>query len=197
LIKAVKMAEIWKEEEAALGAKLVTRNCAKDPQVKPWVQDCRKNLQQVGITTVKELQSMLSNVNDLLQENGEAPFAQSALDLMSECLQSRALNTGHIVFASGPAVKKGEGEVRIQVVHSTKHGKKDENGNVIEGVREHYRRFQLVQHQDGSVSFTRGMKQAPSTESNDEDNNPQDDMEEDEEDENNGIRTAWSVSHEV
>jgi hypothetical protein len=71
------MAEIWKEEEAALGAKLVTRNCAKDPQVKPWVQDRRKNLQQVGIPTIKELQSMLSNVNDLLQENGEAPFAQA------------------------------------------------------------------------------------------------------------------------
>jgi cobalamin biosynthesis protein CobT len=96
------------------------------------------------------------------------------------------LNTGHIVFASGPAVKKGEGEVRIWVVHSTKHGKKDENGNVIEGVQEHHRRFQLVQHQDGSVSFTRGMKQAPSTESDDEDDNPQDDIEEDEEDENNG-----------
>lgn len=186
LLKAVKTAEIWKQEEAALGDELVTRNCAKDPQVKPWVQARRENLRQIGITTVKELRSMLSNVNDLLQENGETPFAQSTLDLMNECLQSRALNTGHIVFASGPAVKKGEAEIRIWVVHSTKHGKKDENGNVIEGVQEHYRRFQLVQHQDGSVSFTRGMKQAPSTESDDEDDNPQDDMEEDEEDENNG-----------
>lgn len=188
LLKAVKTAEIWKQEEAALGDDLVTRNCSKDPQVKLWVEATRERLRQIGITTIKEFRSKFSTINKLMQEKGETLFPQSTLNLMKECLETRALNTGHIVFASGPAVSIGENECRIRVVHSTKFGKKDKNGNVIEGVQEHYRRFRLIEHQDGSVTYTRPMQLGPSIddEGEESDDNPQDDMEEDEEDENSG-----------
>ena len=58
--------------------------------------------------------------------------------MMRECCETTAQNTGHIVFAAGPAIYKGKQSYRIRVVHSTKHGKLDENGEVTTGVQVRY-----------------------------------------------------------
>ena len=75
---------------------------------------------------------------------------------MRECAATTALNTGHIVFCAGIACHKGDNEYRIRVVHSTKFGKKDANGEVTTGVQEHYRRFKLARNAEtGQEYWTR------------------------------------------
>lgn len=67
---------------------------------------------------------------------------------MRECCRSLAVNTGHIVFASGPAIRMDTDSeyptYHIRVVHSTKNGIKDPTTDeVTNGVQEHYCRFYL------------------------------------------------------
>jgi hypothetical protein len=184
MLKAVKTAELWHEEEGEWKS-LVTRNLAKDPSVKEWVQCTRQKLETIGIKTVRDFRANANSINDLLEEKGESPLAESTLQLMKECSTTTALNTGHIVFASGPAVPVGDNEYRIPVIHSTKHGKLDEDGNVTEGIQEHFRRFTMVEGPDGSISWTREMKQSPVVDDldNDDEDDPFDDMNPDDDDE--------------
>jgi hypothetical protein len=191
------------------------RNYAKDPSVKSFAAETKQNLNSVGIMTVKELHANLGRVNSLLESRGLPPLSDELLKLARECAETTCENTGHIVFCSGPAVDKGGGQYRVRVVHSTKHGRKDENGVVTQGVQEYFRRFTLVQEEDcggGSVQsyWTREMtgahpispRSAPGvgdgnsasaptsaqTVSDDEgdDDNPNDDMEEDPDDVTDG-----------
>lgn len=195
LLKATKMAQIWTEQVGS--DPLHTRNVARDPTLKQWVQAVTTKLQAIGITTVKALKANLDSINDMLQENDFIPLKQDTLILMKECLNSTALNTGHIVFAAGPAVHKGDNQYRVPVVHSTKYGKVDDNGERTSGVEEHYRRFTMVQAEDGKISWTRAMKRAKpkeedvvastSEEEDEEEDNPRDDMEEDDENQTDGI----------
>ena len=105
-------------------------------------------------------------------------------------------------LAAGIAEHKGNNEYRIRVVHSTKFGKKDVNGEVTTGVQEHYRRFKLARDADGKEFWTRNSRDllppplpqpVPATTpaatdvsngcgcavSDDEMDNPNDDMEDD------------------
>jgi hypothetical protein len=91
---------------------------------------------------------------------------------------------GHILFAAGPAQRKGDNAYRIRVVHSTKHGKLDEAGQVVTGVQEYYKRFTLKVDDDGKPYWTREMQGIDvnpllSKENGDDDeaDNPDDDME--------------------
>lgn len=94
---------------------------------------------------------------------------------------------GHILFAAGPAQRKGDNAYRIRVVHSTKHGKLDEAGKVITGVQEYYKRFSLKVDDDGKPYWTREMqgkdvnpllsKSLAENDDDDEADNPDDDME--------------------
>jgi hypothetical protein len=172
VLKAVKTAQIWKQESSRNGA-LVTRNVARDPQVKTFVDAVKTILaDQFQIRTVKDLRAKWDTLRQHVAEsssqtttsnnhpennNDESSSSSSSsaslsywvdtelLNLMKECSMTSALNTGHIVFASGPAVYQGGNEYRIKVVHSTKFGKTDEKtGEPTEGVQEHYRRFQLI-----------------------------------------------------
>jgi hypothetical protein len=153
LLKAVKAAQLFREmkqewEHMGGGSgtnKTPPRNVAKDSAVQPWVDAVSHKLQLVGITTVRELRQNLDRLNALLTAAQCIPLSDDTIALMRECAATTALNTGHIVFAAGIACHKGNNSYRIRVVHSTKFGKKDENGVVTEGVQEHYRRFQLVQ----------------------------------------------------
>jgi len=165
LLKAVKTAQLWHEEEGEW-KNLVTRNVSRDPSIKPWVESMRKKLVAIGINTVHLLKAKIDIINDLLEEQGEAPLSQDTVRLMKECSETTALNTGHIVFAAGPAVLKGENEYRIRVVHSTKHGKKDGSGEVMQGVQEYFRRFRLVEGPNGP-RWTRDMWKPPADDSND------------------------------
>jgi hypothetical protein len=162
VLKAVKTAQIWRQESQ--NGALVTRNVARDPQVKTFVDSVKIILaEQFQIRTVKDLRAKWDTLRQHLAEASETrmnnPENESAasssslsywvdtelLNLMKECAMTSALNTGHIVFASGPAVYQGGNEYRIKVVHSTKFGKTDEKtGEPTEGVQEHYRRFQLI-----------------------------------------------------
>jgi hypothetical protein len=109
--------------------------------------------------------------------------------MMKECCETRTTNTGHIVFASGPAQYVGDNEYRVRVVHSTKYGKKDADGNFTTGVQEYYRRFTLVEEEDGTSYWTRQKmrraakkqvdKPTHADDTDDEDENPDDDMEDD------------------
>jgi hypothetical protein len=77
--------------------------------------------------------------------------------LARECAETLCENTGHIVFCAGPAVHKGNGQYRIRVVHSTKYGRKDENGVVTQGVQEYFRRFTYVEDGPFGPYWTRDM----------------------------------------
>lgn len=184
MLKAVKTAELWQEESGEWKS-FVTRNLAKDPSVKEWVQATQKKFENVGIKTVQQFRAHADSINTLLVEQGEEPVAESTLQLLKECSTTTALNTGHIVFASGPAVHKGDNEYRIPVIHSTKFGKPDEDGNPTEGIQEHFRRFTMVEGPDDSISWTREMKSCPvvdELDGDDDDDDPFDDMNPDDDD---------------
>lgn len=180
LLKAVKMSQLWMEQNGE-----GTRNVARDPLLKPWVQAVQAKLAAIGITTVKELRLNYDSINDKLKEKDYSILYQDTLRLMKECFTTTALNTGHIVFAAGPMVHMGNNGYRVRVVHSTKYGKVDKNGVVTSGVQEHYRRFTMVEGEDGTVRWLRAMKKAvkpdETAESDNEEDNPNDDMEEDDE----------------
>lgn len=183
LLKAVKTAELWHQEEEEW-KNLVTRNVGRDPQVKPWIEATKAKLAKIGVTTVLQLRQQFDVINDKLAEAGESVFHQRTLQLMKECAETPALNTGHIVFASGPAELKGNNEYRIRVVHSTKYGVTDRKGNMTEGVQEYFRRFRLEKDENGKDKWTRDMKKAPLEEATtDDDNDSADDDLDDDDDE--------------
>jgi len=188
LLKAVKTSQLWSKGE---WGNHVTVNVAKDARVKGWVQETKKILSAVGITTVKHLKTNIDSLNDLLAQHDFELLDSDTLFLMKECVETTAMNTGHIVFASGPAVDMGKGEYRIRVVHSTKYGYKDDNGQVTTGVQEYFRRFSMVENADGTIGWTREMKKAEPIDIGpdaviDDDENPNDDMEDDEDENENG-----------
>lgn len=178
LLKAVKTAQLWHNEEGEW-KNLVTRNVGQDASVKPWIETVKAKLAKIEIHSVKDLKAKFDSINELLQEKGEAVLSDETLKLMKECSETTALNTGHIVFASGPAELKGDNEYRIRVVHSTKFGKKDRKGNTTEGVQEYYRRFRLVQGPDGEDKWTREMRKAPVEEDLDDGDSDDDDLDDD------------------
>ncbi len=185
LLKAVRTAQLWHEIRAT-GA-LVTTNMARDPNVKPWVKAVKDKLAKIDIYTVRDIYKKNSSINECLIKLNLRPLKPQTLEMMKQCCETTASNTGHIVFASGPAQYVGDDEYRIRVVHSTKFGKKDKDGNVTTGVQEYFRRFTFVQEPDGTSYWSRGSKtvkeviQKPvcGEDTDDEDENPNDDMEED------------------
>lgn len=203
LLKAVKAAQLFREMKQEWDNMGATRNVAKDGSVKPWVVAVKAKLKSIGITSVKDVRQNIGTLNERLHEAGHRVLQDDTLQLMKECSETTALNTGHIVFAAGIAVHKGDDEYRIRVVHSTKFGKKDVNGEVTTGVQEHYRRFKLVRDSDGKEFWTRQGREAvsPSPQqqppppppsnnyagavSDDELDNPNDDMEDDDVPDNN------------
>lgn len=197
MLKAVKTAELWHEEEGEWKS-LVTRNLAKDPVVKEWVQRTRKRLEAIGIKTVREFRTHANSINSLLEEHGEKPLAERTLQLMKECSTTTALNTGHIVFASGPAVAVGNNEYRIPVIHSTKFGKPDKDGNATEGIQDHFRRFTMIERSDGRISWTREMAQCPVVDDDDDDvmEDPFDDMNPEDTDDDDEVVVAAADSAE-
>ena len=190
LLKTAKTAQLWHAEGGDWNH-LVTRNVAKDPKVKTWVQQVKTKLHAIGIRNVKELYKNLGSINAKLKSLDYMVLHQDTLNLMRECCRSLAVNTGHIVFASGPAVRVEDGEesdnvcYRIRVVHSTKHGIKDEKtGEIIEGVQEYYRRFYLKQDGSWTRSVSKAEPLLPEMKDGfyDSDDDPLDDMEDDDED---------------
>jgi hypothetical protein len=180
LLKAIKTSQLWHTEQRGSDE---PRNFAKDARVKPWVVDVKNKLQSVGIHTVKDLCATLATLNDKLAAAGYSKLYQDTVNQMQACIETTAMNTGHIVFCSGPAVAKENDAYRIRVVHSTKYGAPDANGNATTGIEEHYRRFRLVKSERGKEYWTREMKKAPlvkGLDSDSEDDNPNDDMDEDE-----------------
>jgi hypothetical protein len=149
-------------------------------------------MNSIGIKTVKDVYRNLDTINEKFESRGYPVLKKETLKLLKECCETTAQNTGHIVFAAGRAIYQGKNEYRIRVVHSTKHGKLDENGQVTTGVQEYYRRFTLTE--DGTWTRGKGMTPAknPIVETprppvqgtvvsdTDDEDDPQDDMEEDE-----------------
>lgn len=161
LLRAIKTAQLWRDaadEAAAAGMDMpLARNYAKDPSVKIWVADTKQILNSIGIRTVKDLYENLGTVNERLAANELPCLTDALLPLARECAETLCENTGHIVFCAGPAVHKGNGQYRIRVVHSTKYGRKDENGVVTQGVQEYFRRFTLVEDGPSGPYWTRDM----------------------------------------
>jgi hypothetical protein len=182
MLKAVKTAQVWTETRSS-GA-LVTRNISKDPQVRAWVTTVKNKLKAIGIHTIKAFYQNIDTINDKLKSGGFTPLRSDSLKLMRECCESSAANTvsptlfccclvfkfwcmvtnslstnrqGHILFAAGPAQRKGGNAYRIRVVHSTKFGKLDQAGQVTTGVQEYYKRFTLKVDDEGKPYWTREM----------------------------------------
>jgi hypothetical protein len=202
ILKAVKTAQVWHSVRSS-GA-LVTKNAAKDPQVRAWVDAVKTKLNAIGIFTANDCYNNIGSINDKLAAGGYLQLDLSTLALMTQCCETTVSNTGHIVFASGPALNMGDGIYRIRVVHSTKFGKKDQDGEVTTGVQEYFRRFSFIEDADGRPYWTRGVVKAanPVTAGNggqninDEDDNPKDDMEE-EDDEDDDLPNPNDASREV
>jgi hypothetical protein len=185
LLRATKVAQLWAAATADSETRLTPINFAKDPSVKPWVDTIRNKLKAIGVITPTDFRKNFDSINDMLRAKDFIPLKQDTLQLMKECAETTALNTGHIVFAAGPAAHVGNNQYRIRVIHSTKDGYVDENGNKTEGVQEYFRRFQMVEHSDGRVSWTREVSRSQPPPIDEDDDNPNDDMdnETDEEDE--------------
>ena len=187
LLKAVRTAQLWHENRDT-GA-LVTKNVARDGRVLPWVQEVKEKLACIDIFTHNDLYNSLSTVNSKLRKLGKKTFKPRTLHLIRECCETRSNNTGHIVFASGPAKYVGDNEYRVRVIQSTKYGKKDADGKFIKGVQEYYRRFTLVEEDDGTTYWTRDKMRlatkklvgepAHEDEVDDEDENRDDEVEDD------------------
>ncbi|GAX29540.1 hypothetical protein FisN_36Hh034 [Fistulifera solaris] len=184
LLKAVKTAQLW-HAEGGSWTNMVTRNVAKDPVVKTWVTQVKTKLNAIDIHTVKQLHRNLGSINRKLTSLDYPALSQDTLELIRECCESTTVNTGHIVFASGPAVRlDDDGLYRIRVVHSTKYGIVGKDGQKTQGVQEYYRRFQLLpdgrwtRHKE--VTVKKEVKVINTYESDGED--PFDDMEDDPED---------------
>ena len=183
LLKAVKTSELWHDEGAVEWNTLVTRNIAKDPEVKAWSSKIKVQLTEIGIRNVPQLRSSLSKLNGRLEAKGYEPLSERTIQLMRECCDTECENTGHLVFVSGHAVRLDECTYRIRVVHSTQNGFKDKaTGEITEGVQEYYRKFYL--QPDGS--WTRTKSPPPTVHEslqmdNDKDSqeDPMDDMEDD------------------
>jgi hypothetical protein len=187
MLKAVRTAQLWHEIRNTGG--LVTKNVARDERVLPWVRTVKHKLGLIEIFSIKECYKELKTINSKLRKIGQSALTKRTLEMIRECCETRTTNTGHIVFASGPAQFVGDNEYRIRVVHSTKYGKKDAEGKFTTGVQEYYRRFTLVELDDGTTYWTRQKmrrvakklidKPAHAYETDDEDENPDDDMDED------------------
>lgn len=157
MFKAVKVAQLWHASgKDYVWGELNRVNVATDPSIKPWIQAMKKKLAAVGITTIKQLFLNIFLVNDLLKAKNLPPFDDDELSLMKECCETVYQNTGHIVFASGPAKDMGNNVFRVKVVHSTKHGK-TVNGETLQGVQEYFRRFTFKELPDGTSYWTREM----------------------------------------
>ena len=150
------MAQLWRNDTKESSTGLVTRNVARDPSIKVFVEDYMKRMHDIGIHTCTDLRASKDKINELLEAKGLIPIHEDTLQLMKECSLTTAANTGHIVFVAGPAVLCGDKDYRIRVVHSTSSGKPDANGNPTEGVQEYFREFTLVEEPDG-VKWTRAM----------------------------------------
>jgi hypothetical protein len=150
------MAQLWRNETKESSTGLVTRNVGRDPNIKVFVDDYEKRMNDIGIETCTDLRAKQDKINELLEAKGLSSIHDDTLQLMKECSLTTAANTGHIVFVAGPADLRGDKEYRIPVVHSTSLGKADENGNPTEGVQEYFREFTLVDGPDG-VKWTRAM----------------------------------------
>jgi hypothetical protein len=187
LLKAVRMAQLWQEIRDT-GA-LVTKNVARDERVLPWVREVKEKLALVEIFTHTDLYTNISRVNSMLRKVGRTTLKKRTLELIRECCETRSNNTGHILFASGPARYVGDNEYRVRVVQSTRFGKKDADGKFITGVQEYYRRFTLVEGEDGTSYWTRQKmrlsskkvvdKPTPVDDMDDEGDNADDDVEDD------------------
>ena len=205
LLKAVRTAQLWHEIRDT-GA-LVTKNVARDGRVLPWVQEVKEKLACIDIFTHNDLYNSLSTVNSKLRKLGKKTFKPRTLHLIRECCETRSNNTGHIVFASGPAKYVGDNEYRVRVIQSTKYGKKDADGKFITGVQEYYRRFTLVEEDDGTTYWTRDKMRlatkklvgepAHEDEVDDEDENRDDEVEDDRPPEDEDDATSNPNSGEV
>lgn len=199
LLKAVKTAQLW-HAEGGSWTNMVTRNVAKDPIVATWVSQVKTKLNAIEIFTVKQLQRNLGSINNKLRALGYSALNKDTLELFRECCESTTVNTGHIVFASGPAVRMDDdGLYRIRVVHSTKYGIVGKDGQKTQGVQEYYRRFQLLpdgrwtRHKEKPAK--KEVKVVNTYESDMEGEDPFDDMEDDPEDnDGNGSGTEATAT---
>jgi len=149
---AVKTAELYDQVDGETGDQLVDVNVAKLPEVKEWVDDVMEILEKVGIEEIDQLRGDNKGENDednddnlqvaisLLESEGK--LSENTVSLLQEVLSSRNGNTGHIMFAAGPAEDTSPHSTethiwRIPVYHSTGMGPKSQRG-----VKRAYKRFE-------------------------------------------------------
>lgn len=152
LLEAVKTAKVW--SDLRLNGKLVTRNVAKDPIVREWVAQVKSDLAAIGLVTVQCLYDNLDSIQLKFKGKGFSELNKEIIDLIKQCYEATAENTGHIVFVSGPAVQLGTDAYRVRIVHSTSHGKRVD-GRLTSGVQEYFRRFVLEKDEHGVEHWTR------------------------------------------
>lgn len=149
-LTAVKAAELYdiKDEETPDNIP-VDINVAKLPEVKEWVVDVMNILKAVGIEEIDQLRGDNGGANDednddnlqaainLLEK--EEKLSEDTVSLLQEVLSSTNGNTGHIMFAAGPAEETSDETHiwRVPVFHSTGVGKKSKRG-----VQKAYKRFE-------------------------------------------------------
>ena len=150
---AVKSAELYDSiNEESGDHQPVAINVAKLPEVNEWVAGVMAILSSAGIDEIEKLRGINNGTNDDDDDNSEdslqivltplieqGMLSENTVSLLEEVLNSRNGNTGHIMFAAGPAEEiSSETHIwRIPVYHSTGVGPKSKRG-----VQRAYKRFE-------------------------------------------------------
>lgn len=149
---AVKAAELYDSiNEESGDHQPVAINVAKLPEVNEWVAGVMAILSSAGIDEIDKLRGINYGTNDD-DDNSEdslkivitplveqGMLSENTVSLLEEVLNSQNGNTGHIMFAAGPAEEISfETHIwRIPVYHSTGVGPKSKRG-----VQRAYKRFE-------------------------------------------------------
>ena len=153
-LTAVKTAELYDTIDEETGDQHVDINVSKLPEVTEWVEDVMQILATVGIEEIDMLRGDNGGDNDEDNDDNlqvaisilekEEKLSENTVSLLQEVLRSTNGNTGHIMFAAGPAEETaGSAEEskshiwRVPVYHSTGVGPKSKRG-----IKRAYKRFE-------------------------------------------------------
>jgi hypothetical protein len=133
LFKALKVKQIFDAEAKIQRDGMVHRNIAEDEAVRQWADSMVHTLAEIGIESLTSLRERIEDddVKNLLLCN------KVEISILKEAMQSKAHDTGHVMFAAGLAEKVEENKWRVPVYQSTASSVQHR------GVQHGYRTFTL------------------------------------------------------
>jgi hypothetical protein len=156
LLKAVRTAQIYDDYNEETGEDLVDANVAKDSNVADWATTVLWKLALPETFAIHDLDGLKRIASerptfwtDLKEYLDSENYDDDTADRMYEALYMTEGNTGHIMFAAGPAelvhATADKEEYRVPIFHSTGFGKKYAGTKKRrKGVERSFKRFTRV-----------------------------------------------------